>query len=103
MPLLAGQGDAGNVTISANELIQLFNNSDISAGTNLESTGNGGDLTIETKRLNASGSSQIGVTTFGQGNAGNLTINAGEFINLSGISDINGRSGFIRWCACRGW
>ena len=93
--ITTGQGNAGSIDINANEFIELSNNSSINAGTVRNSTGNSSNLNINTKRLNLSSSSKIIATTSGQGNAGNLTVEASEFINLSGISDINGRSGLF--------
>ncbi|MDJ0633538.1 MAG: S-layer family protein [Xenococcaceae cyanobacterium MO_188.B29] len=60
----------------------------------LDSTGKGGNLTIETRRLTVTEGSQISASTFGQGNAGNLTIHAKDSIELSGGNSL-GRSGLF--------
>ena len=49
-----------------------------------EATGSGGDITIVTSNLNLEGGAQIGTATAGEGNGGNLLINASESINLDG-------------------
>ena len=83
-----GDGDAGTVTIQAQD-IQLIGSfgfgSSLSAGADEGSTGNGGDLEINTDKLYVTESSQIGVSTFGVGDGGNLLINANE-IELNGVS-----------------
>ncbi|MDJ0679676.1 MAG: filamentous hemagglutinin N-terminal domain-containing protein [Xenococcaceae cyanobacterium MO_167.B52] len=46
-------------------------------------TGDGGDLTIDTQRLTLTDGAQISIATLGDANAGNLTINASESIQLT--------------------
>jgi filamentous hemagglutinin family protein len=105
-----GDGDAGNVLIRAEE-IDLFEtdkpnsfNTGIFAGvqTNIADElginivenprngtppkGNGGNLSIETRRLNLRNGPQVFVGTTGNGNAGKLLIRASESVNITGIS-----------------
>ena len=76
-----GIGEAGNIEINTASL--LVDQGFISADASGE--GNGGDLNIEAKQLTLNGGSSISATTFGNGNAGNVTIVADESISLSGI------------------
>ncbi|MEL6439586.1 MAG: filamentous hemagglutinin N-terminal domain-containing protein [Cyanobacteria bacterium J06621_8] len=87
-----GQGNGGLLNISATESIKLFDNSDIDGRTRSGSTGNGGDIDIMTGELIVTDGSQIATSTFGQGSAGDLNINASELIDLRGVSTDDGSS-----------
>ncbi|KPA13554.1 protein containing Filamentous hemagglutinin [Candidatus Magnetomorum sp. HK-1] len=89
-----GKGSAGNVKISASEAVVLKGNhpkgnnqgSSIKSATHgqMSGAGNGGNLEIETKRLNVKDAGQIACMTIGTGNGGKMTINATESIVLEG-------------------
>ncbi|WP_246275659.1 filamentous hemagglutinin N-terminal domain-containing protein [Brasilonema bromeliae] len=88
--LIFGQGNAGNLTIKADELVEVLgteklNQTTTSLQANLESggIGKGGDLTIDTKKLVVR-NAQVGASTFGKGDAGNLTVLATDSVELSG-------------------
>ncbi|MBD2180586.1 S-layer family protein [Planktothrix sp. FACHB-1355] len=94
-----GAGNAGNLLIRASDSVEIRGNNDSLASgifaqvTDYEATGNGGNLTIETKRLILQDGGQISATTFGKGQAGNLIVrgigggnNPTDSIELSGIS-----------------
>ncbi|NEQ73017.1 MAG: BamA/TamA family outer membrane protein [Okeania sp. SIO2C9] len=86
-----GQGKGGNLTISATD-IELIGTSDrfpsglfalvvppelvVDGAIELEKMGNGGSVRVETENLRVLDGAQISSSTFGQGNAGNLTISA---------------------------
>ncbi|MEO1373601.1 MAG: filamentous hemagglutinin N-terminal domain-containing protein [Cyanobacteria bacterium J06635_10] len=102
-----GDGDAGNVFIRADE-IDLFEtekpnffNTGIFAGVQTDGRieagiidprngrspkGNGGDLTIEARKLSVRDGAEIFVETTGEGNAGKLFIRANESVNVTGVS-----------------
>ena len=84
-----GDGDAGNIKIQAQD-IQLLGSfgfgSLLSASADVDSTGNGGNLEVNTDTLYVAESSQINVSTFGEGDGGNLIINTNE-IELNGTVD----------------
>jgi filamentous hemagglutinin family protein len=85
-----GTGKAGNLTVKA-ELVEAIgtdneairNASGLFAQVNREATGNGGNLTIEAKRLRVTDGAQISVGTFGVGKAGNLAIRA-QLVEVTG-------------------
>lgn len=94
-----GDGNAGNVWVRASDSIQLgkffgvaFVPTGISSIT-IGGTGDGGNVTLETGRLTLRGGAEIftnsgavavsGIVEFG-GAAGDLTVNASEFIELTG-------------------
>ena len=84
-----GMGDSGNVDINATESILIEGNggdsnsvSNISVGAGvppLPSTGNGGDLTIETADLKVDGGA-ITIGSVGSGDAGRLGVNAESIV-----------------------
>jgi filamentous hemagglutinin family protein len=83
-----GQGNAGNVIIKASESVSL-NDSVIfsSVGVATASTlgvGNGGDISITTGSLSLTNGAQLLANTFGQGNAGNVIIDAWDRVNVEG-------------------
>ncbi|UZQ53024.1 filamentous hemagglutinin N-terminal domain-containing protein [Trichothermofontia sichuanensis B231] len=86
-------GTAGNLTVQARDVLldgfQVRNNdvpipSGLFAGTDLHSTGQGGNLLIETNHLTIRNGAEAQASTLGQGDAGNLTVRASESITLSG-------------------
>ncbi len=88
-----GDGKAGNITVRASESVELIGvglnpdlASGIAAGADFGAAGDGGNLTIDTKRLVVQGGSQIQTSIDGAGNAGLLTINASESVQLSGAA-----------------
>jgi filamentous hemagglutinin family protein len=96
-----GDGKAGNLTINAAESIDMsggetFTKVVLGGGINTSlnsltlGASDGGDLTINTKRLTLSNEAQIGTGTFAGGNGGNLTVNA-DSIELIGKQIDGGR------------
>lgn len=82
-----GQGNAGDLTIFATESVEVSGkrvNFGIESPTLLSSQvetsgeGQGGNLTIETRRLSVNNGGKVQVATFGRGDAGNLLIRAAE-------------------------
>ncbi|MFP4120293.1 MAG: filamentous hemagglutinin N-terminal domain-containing protein, partial [Coleofasciculus sp.] len=90
-----GEGDAGDLRVVASDRIEVMGSepegfpSSIRAQVNPDATGNGGNLTLETGELLVSQGGQISVGTFGEGNAGELKVNASQ-IELNGRNPING-------------
>ncbi|MDJ0897857.1 MAG: filamentous hemagglutinin N-terminal domain-containing protein [Xenococcus sp. MO_188.B8] len=90
-----GAGNAGDLTVTATESIELSGtipgSTDPSAltasvGQSVNATGNGGNLTINTPRLVVRDGAQISNIARNKGDAGNLTINVDESILLTGTS-----------------
>ncbi|MEH1906193.1 MAG: filamentous hemagglutinin N-terminal domain-containing protein [Nostoc sp.] len=73
------QGNAGDIGINA-EQIDLRGSSNIRTQVNHEAKGNGGNISIKTQLLNVQEESEISSGTFGNGNAGNLTVQADNII-----------------------
>ncbi|MBZ8180946.1 two-partner secretion domain-containing protein [Oscillatoria salina] len=86
-----GAGDAGNLLIQAKDFVEVINGGIFAQvefveldGELLQATGESGDLTVETSRLRLLEGGQITTSTFGVGNAGNLSIFATELIEAIG-------------------
>jgi filamentous hemagglutinin family protein len=112
-----GDGNAGELTVKASDYIEVigksseFDSSSVlradvirSENNDVIATGTGGNLTIETKLLNIRDGGLISTSTSGNGDAGNLNINAFDSINISGedsgifaetTSEAQGRGGDI--------
>jgi filamentous hemagglutinin family protein len=84
----SGAGQGGNLTVNASDSVEVTGTTNDRSITSLsadtQGTGNAGNLTIDTKRLVVK-NSQVSTTTFGKGDAGILTVNASESIDLSGV------------------
>jgi filamentous hemagglutinin family protein len=77
-------GNGGNIAIAANELTVGGDGGVISTRTFGE--GKAGDLTVETERLVLKDGGQLGADTFGAGDAGSLTVQASKSVEVSGTS-----------------
>ncbi|AFY55546.1 filamentous hemagglutinin family N-terminal domain protein [Rivularia sp. PCC 7116] len=91
--LPGGQGNAGNINLNVRDAVTIAGikdgfNSDISSFVGIGAVGNAGDINLNTGSLSLAGGSEINAKTFGQGNAGNITVNARQNISLDGSGDI---------------
>jgi filamentous hemagglutinin family protein len=86
-----GMGNAGDLTVTATE-VNLTAGRFFARSTE-ESMGNGGNILVNTDRLIMSDRSAIEVSTLSDGNAGMLTVNAQESIELSNRAVIRATSG----------
>ena len=84
--ILPVAGAGGNLTINASDFIKLIRQGFI--GTDTQSPGSAGNLTINTGRLLVQDESGIGAQSSGLGNAGNITVRA-RSIELNNQSQIN--------------
>ncbi|GAB1543617.1 hypothetical protein NUACC21_62920 [Scytonema sp. NUACC21] len=86
---VAGLGDAGNITINARDTVKLDGIDNIAIG-GIQSRflttgiGNGGEIRLTTGSLFVTNGAQINADTFGQGNGGNITINAQDTVLFEG-------------------
>ncbi|NEP00484.1 MAG: filamentous hemagglutinin N-terminal domain-containing protein [Symploca sp. SIO2E9] len=83
-----GLGNAGSITIKARDTVSLSGDSAIEIVVGESNTGNGGDIDIQTRTLSLSDNVLLTTSTFGQGNAGNVQLNATESISVIDNSSI---------------
>jgi len=91
-----GQGNAGNVIIKARDVVSLDGatiNGPSGIVTNVrdEGIGQGGDIRIDSRSLLLTNGAELIASTFGQGDAGNILINAQDTVLFDGQS----RDGFL--------
>ncbi|BAZ33661.1 hypothetical protein NIES4074_61750 (plasmid) [Cylindrospermum sp. NIES-4074] len=77
----AGEGNAGSVTIQANSTAS-FNNGSVLSSVESGAKGKGGNLSITTPSLLLTNGSQLQALTRGQGDAGNVTIEAIDTVSF---------------------
>ncbi|MBV6626081.1 MAG: filamentous hemagglutinin N-terminal domain-containing protein [Rivularia sp. (in: Bacteria)] len=86
-------GNAGKINIDASESIELNGGNIFGGGSSISTqvdpggTANAGELTVNTNRLRLNDGAQITSTTRGNGNGGNVFLNASESIELAGIAE----------------
>ncbi|AFZ01966.1 filamentous hemagglutinin N-terminal domain-containing protein [Calothrix sp. PCC 6303] len=87
-----GAGKAGNLTVNASEKVELVGQEGVrnlltglSSSSELGSTGDAGDLTINTQNVFVQDRAQIATSTSGSGKGGNLIVNASKRVQLGGI------------------
>ncbi|MEA5572568.1 filamentous hemagglutinin N-terminal domain-containing protein [Calothrix sp. UHCC 0171] len=97
-----GSGQGGDIDINATDSVEIFVNPNdidltdgIFAGTS--GSGRGGNINIRTQRLNVrnGGSIATGTVEGSTGKGGNLTVNASEFVEVSGTSNDNRLQSFL--------
>ena len=72
----ASAGQAGYINITATDEISISNTSSISGSTATDSSGQGGNIQLNTQHLNLEKKGQIHNASFGSGNAGSITLTA---------------------------
>ncbi|PMB46716.1 hypothetical protein CEN41_05045 [Fischerella thermalis CCMEE 5330] len=82
-----GQGNGGNIEINASESVSL-NGSNSVLSANTSSSGKAGNIIINTPSLSLSNRAGINTSTFGQGNAGTIQINAANSVSLGSESSL---------------
>ncbi len=102
-------GRGGNLTVNASSSLTVDGYSDtvqgrVPSGVSADTFGNGlaGDLTINTRELTVQNGAAISVSTFGTGQGGNLTVNASSNVLLQGTDPDGFRSGLYAQAFDRG-
>ena len=91
---------ADNVTVSGlsefagnEEFSAITRFSQISSLTGIDAVGNAGNIQIEAGSLNISDRAILDSSTFGQGDAGNISINSNSFVALEGAAAVSSNAG----------
>ncbi|MBR8839475.1 MAG: S-layer family protein [Stigonema ocellatum SAG 48.90 = DSM 106950] len=88
-----GQGNAGNILIEVDNAVSLTNYSFILNGLRGGAMGNGGKIDIHARSLTVTDSALSASTNNNtQGKAGNIEINADDFVKISGVIPGSGAS-----------
>ncbi|MEH2416315.1 two-partner secretion domain-containing protein [Nostoc sp.] len=92
-----GQGDAGNVNIKVTREVDIAGEKNdrftgIFSRVETGTIGNGGNITIDSGSFSLRDGALLLATTFGQGNAGSIRINAKDAVTVSGTSQETGLS-----------
>ena len=95
-----GKGDAGNILINVQDKVTLDGvgsngRSSIISTVQNQAIGDGGNVEITTNSLSVTNGAQINNSTFGEGNAGDIKINARGTTNLKGVSSDGRASGIF--------
>ncbi|MGM3305797.1 two-partner secretion domain-containing protein [Anabaena sp. WFMT] len=90
---VSGEGNAGNVIITANDIsLDGENNSgrpsNISSPVRRGAIGNGGNISISSDSLQLTNGAQLSTNLFGQGKAGNVNITANNTLSIDGQGSI---------------
>ena len=93
----AGRGDAGNVNIKVTGAVDIAGEkngfaSKIASNVETGTVGNGGNITIDSGDFSLRDGARLSALTSGQGNAGNIRINAKDAVTVSGTSQESGDS-----------
>jgi filamentous hemagglutinin family protein len=88
-----GEGKGGSLQITASDSVELIGTSadgqfptGLFTQSNTRSSGDAGDLRIDTRQLLVRDGAQVGASTFGEGKSGSLQITASNSVELIGIS-----------------
>ncbi|MUG92406.1 filamentous hemagglutinin N-terminal domain-containing protein [Scytonema sp. UIC 10036] len=98
-----GVSEAGDVSVRVNDSVTLANSSQINSSVGQGGIGIGGDIEIRARSLTLTDGAAIGAVVFraengqpgGTGRAGNVTVNATDFVNISGIGSTGFSSGLF--------
>ncbi|MBD2248437.1 filamentous hemagglutinin N-terminal domain-containing protein [Nostoc sp. FACHB-888] len=81
----SGLGNAGNVNVNVTDAVDIAGrNSGILSSVPTGTVGNGGNIDILAATLSLVDGAQVTASTFGQGNAGAIKVNATDFSTVSG-------------------
>lgn len=78
------KGNAGSVQIQARDTVSFANNSKADTAVQPGGKGNGNDLSIQARSVSVTNGSFLTAGTFGEGNAGNVIINANDSVQFDG-------------------
>ncbi len=90
-----GEGNSGNISIKARDYVNLNNNANIVSNAQTASRGRGGNLFFQTGSLFLANGASLSASTYGKGNAGNITVEAGDQVFVDGGGDGSNLSGIF--------
>ncbi len=81
----AGLGNGGNIIINASDRVDLDGGSSAQSNVFPSGVGKGGDIRVTTGSLSLTKGSQLTTNVLGQGEAGNIIIDADDTVNIDGV------------------
>ena len=99
--LTKGTNSSGNIIIQARDAVKLSGSNStglpslVTTGVNPDGRANAGDITIQTSQLQLNDGAVISSLTLGNGNAGNISIDASESVELNGVNSLFGNGSAI--------
>ena len=109
-----GKGNAGNIaiyvsnnsvfdglgalyplTLNSGEVIQVQQSSGVYSSVKTTGVGTGGNINLFTRSLSIANGGVIVTRTEGQGRAGNITVNAADFVTVDGVGSDNSSSALL--------
>ena len=82
-----GTGDSGDISVNATESVSVNADSTISNQINAGANGNSGTIDFSTTNITLTGGGRVSNTITGNGNAGDVNINAREVISIDGFGN----------------
>ncbi len=91
----SGQGNAGNIFLTATDTVSFARSSQLLNTVESGAIGNGGNININARSVSVTGNSIFSSSTYGQGNAGNITITTTDMASFdySAVGSVVGREG----------
>ncbi len=85
----SGQGDAGSISVRASDSVSATNNSGFLSIVSSGAVGKGGNIDIKARSLSLTDGAQIFTSTFGQGDAGTISVQVDDSVSLADNSLIS--------------
>jgi len=83
-----GKGNGGKITIDARSTVKLDGGSHADSAVDPNAIGNGGDIQITTGSLLLTNGAELSTSVLGQGDAGNIIIDARDNVHFDGVEGI---------------
>lgn len=93
--VLDGLGPLYQLTLPSGEVLQVQQSSGVYSSVKTTGVGTGGNIDIFTRSLSVTNGAIVITRTAGQGRAGNIAVNAADFVTVDGIGSDRSSSAFL--------
>lgn len=93
--VLDGLGPLQEITYASGERLQFQQSSGLFSSVKLTGVGEGGNIRVITRSLSIANGGVIVTRTEGQGRAGNIAVNAADFVTVDGVGSDNSSSALL--------
>ena len=90
-----GLGPLYQLTLPSGEVLQVQQSSGLYSSVKTTGVGTGGNINLFTRSLSVTNGGVIVTRTEGQGRAGNITVNAADFVTVDGVGSDNSSSALL--------